>query len=315
MEEINSGKDTSIEKKRPSRFSALSHLFIGSGVFILSISIFTAIAWMAFGFKIEDLEGADLFVLFKDNSIGLKIFTFFSSSLPLIVAALVITMLIRASSKDYLLLHKPANLKWFLLAIVFIFISIPLMSPLLQLNELIDFNKWPDLHSWLLNQENANNKLYEAMLGEKSTTSFLTSILFMALMPAIAEEIFFRGFLMNAFNGLFKNMHVAIILTALFFSIIHMQFMKVIPMFFMAVIFGYAVYWTRSIWTSIIAHFLNNSLAVFQLYFITDGDYNEALSQGASLPILAVVLLSVASISLFYYIQKNSNTKTENFYV
>jgi hypothetical protein len=189
------------------------------------------------------------------------------------------------------------------------------MGLMLEANKLIDFSQWPEFYEWLQTQENTNNGLYEAMIGEKNAVSFITSILFMALMPALAEEIFFRGFLMNAFNGLFKNMHVAIFITAVIFSVIHLQFMKFIPMFFLAVVFGYAAYWSGSIWTSIIAHFLNNALAVVQLYFITDGDYTKAIEEGANVPILVSGVLIAAGTGLFVYIQKNSTTKTENFYV
>jgi len=79
------------------------------------------------------------------------------------------------------------------------------MGLMLEANKLIDFSQWPEFYEWLQMQENTNNGMYEAMIGEKNTASFITSILFMALMPAIAEEIFFRGFLMNVFNGLFKT--------------------------------------------------------------------------------------------------------------
>ena len=107
----------------------------------------------------------------------------------------------------------------------------------------------------------------------------------------------------------------AIIITAVIFSFIHMQFLKALPMFFLAIVFGYAVYWTRTIWTAILAHFINNTLAVAQLYYFTDGNYDEALSLENTMPIYVTILLAGVVISLFVYIQKNSNTKTENFYV
>ncbi len=315
MEEKNHGKDTAEQVKRPTRFDALAHLLIGGGVFLLSIGVFTVLVWLAMGNSFSDLAGLDLVSHFEGNVLGLKLFTFFSSSLPLIVAAVVIAILIRASSKDYLLLNRPQNLKWFILAITFVFFAVPLMNPLLELNKLIDFSQWPNLNDWLLKQEASNNNLYEVMLSETGTVPFVTSLIFMALMPALAEEFFFRGFLMNAFNGLFKNMHVAIFLTAFIFSAIHMQFMKVIPMFFLAVVFGYAVYWTRSLWTSIIAHFINNAIAVSQIYFITDGDYTKALEQGQSIPTAVIVVFGLLVAGLFYYMQKNASPKTENFYV
>ena len=318
MEDLNDSKDNSSGHYiRPNRFSAVTHFLIGCGVFVMCAGIFAITGAMLAGISFEEIKkGVDIFNEIGDNPFLLKVFVFFSSSLPLIIAALLVAFMIRATPKDYLLLNAPTNLKWFGLAVVFIFLSIPLMSPLLELNGLIDFSAISkELDTWLHNQDAANNNTYEAMIGERTFCSFLVSVLFMALLPAIAEELFFRGFLMNVLNGIFKNMHVAIIITAVIFSFIHMQFLKALPMFFLAIVFGYAVYWTRTIWTAILAHFINNTLAVAQLYYFTDGNYDEALSLENTMPIYVTILLAGVVISLFVYIQKNSNTKTENFYV
>jgi membrane protease YdiL (CAAX protease family) len=185
---------------------------------------------------------------------------------------------------------------------------------MLEVNTLIDFKQWPDLYKWLTTQEDQNNSLYEALAAGKGFMPFFTSIIVMALIPAIAEEIFFRGFLMNAFNGLFKNMHVSIFITAIIFSMIHMQFMKVIPMFFMAIVLGYAAYWSGTIWTSIVAHFLNNTLAVTLLYNSQEG-YAKSLDHFLDLTMVQNVLLGLCVIGLFIYIQRKSTSKTENIYV
>lgn len=318
MDSLSDDKNNpSASNIRPNRFSAVSHFLIGIGVFVMCAGILSFVGALISGISMADLQdGGDIFSFFEGKPIALQLFVFFSSSLPFILAALLIPILFKASPKLYLQIRKPENLKWFILSIVFIIVAIPLLGPLLELNKLIDFKAIsPSLFDWLQSQEASNNKAYEAMIGEKTTLNILSSILFMALLPAIAEELFFRGFLMNVFNGIFRNMHVAILLSALAFSIIHMQFLKAIPMFFLAVIFGYAVYWTGSIFTSIIAHFLNNTLAVVQLYFFTDGNYTEALDQGPSLPLSGALLLSLLVIAMFIYINKNTDINTQNFYV
>lgn len=186
---------------------------------------------------------------------------------------------------------------------------------MLQINELIDFSQWPKLYAWLQAQDAQNIELYEAMVGDSSAVSIISSLFFMAFIPALAEEIFFRGFLMNVLRGIFKNIHVAILVTGIIFSVIHLQFTKFLPMLFLATVFGYATYWSGSVWTSVIAHFINNSLAVLQLYFFSDGSYTEAISQGSDVPMVLNIVLIAAVGALFYFIQKNSTTKTENFYV
>ncbi|MDA8886210.1 CPBP family intramembrane metalloprotease [Bacteroidia bacterium] len=320
MDELQDGKDTETIESRPSQIHALLHLVLGFLFFFGAASVLAGLGMVLFSFiQYGKFEGVSELISLVDDlkasPVLLKLFVFFTSSLPLIVAVLITMQFIKASPSIYLLWNRPKNMRWFWLSLVFVIAGIPLMGFLLELNNLIDFTRWPEFHTWLLTQENTNNEMYEAMIGPKTALSFLTSVLFMALLPAVAEELFFRGFLMNVFHGLFKNIHISVFVTALIFSLVHTQFMKAIPMMFLAVIFGYAVYWTSSIWTSILAHFLNNFLAVVQLYLFTDGDYNQAIEQGQQLPMVANVALVLVVLGLFYYIQKHSNTKTQNFYV
>jgi len=320
MDQLEDFKDTETMNSRPDRIQAMFHLLLGAVFFVGSVALLGGLT-VAFGSYLfygnfgDASQMVSLVNDLKGSPFALKIFVFVSSSLPMIAAALLACLFIKATPKHYLSLSLPKNGKWFVIALVFVFVCVPLMGLMLDLNKLIDFGQWPEFYKWLQTQETANNGMYEAMIGEKNALSVFTSIIFMALIPAIAEEIFFRGFLMNAFNGVFKNMHISIVVTAILFSLIHMQFMKFIPMFFLAVVFGYAAYWTGSIWTSIAAHFINNTLAVGQLYFLTDGDYDKALEQGASLPLVASFCLISLATALFIYIQKQSDTKTENFYV
>jgi len=56
----------------------------------------------------------------------------------------------------------------------------------LELNMAIDLSKWPDLKNWIDTQDSASNQTYEAMVGNRGFFSFITSLVFMALIPAIA---------------------------------------------------------------------------------------------------------------------------------
>lgn len=310
MDQSNSGKDTPVTPIRPNRAMALSHIFLGLGIFMMAMMLFRFVFT-----TLSDVEVMDLDALLTETSpIALKLLNFFSSSLPMLFAAFLGVLVIKANPRRFLLLNLPRNAKWFMLSFVFVVVTIFLLPSLLELNSMVDFTRWPELNDWLLRTEELNNKMYEAMLGEKGPMSLITSILFMALIPALGEEFFFRGFLMNVMHGLFRNIHVAIIVTALLFSLLHMQFLKFIPMFAMAIAFGYSVYWTRSVWTSVLIHFLNNALTVIQLYYVTGGDYERTVNEGTQFPWYFVAILVALFAGLFIYIQRNSDTKTPNFY-
>lgn len=320
FEQFEEGKDTESMVARPTRYESLFHLlllvvfFVGSMLLLGGLGAYIS-SYLLYGDASGLQDAAGLVSDLKAYPFYLKGFIAFSSSLPLLAAALLACIFIKASVPMYLSLVKPNDMKWVALSVLFVFVCLPLMGFMLQLNELVDFSTWPEMYKWLMTQETANNDMYEALIGPKTVWSVVTSFIVMALLPALVEEIFFRGFIMNALNGLFKNMHIAILVTAVVFSIIHLQFMKAIPMFFLATVFGYAAYWTGSIWTSIFAHFINNSMAVFSLYFFTDGDYAKSLEQGQSLGLLANLVLVLVAAGLFIYIQKNASPKTQNFYV
>lgn len=98
---------------------------------------------------------------------------------------------------------------------------------------------------------------------------FSPAILFfiVAIMP-IAEEIFFRGFLMEKFES-YAGKNFAIIMSAVLFGIAHMSYGKIYPVIMpiiMGLLLGYIVIKTKSLFASIIAHITFN-VTVIILYF------------------------------------------------
>ena len=57
------------------------------------------------------------------------------------------------------------------------------------------------------------------------------------------------------------NAHVAIWVTAIIFSAVHMQFFGFVPRMILGALFGYLAYWSGSLWLPIIAHAFNNMCA------------------------------------------------------
>jgi hypothetical protein len=88
----------------------------------------------------------------------------------------------------------------------------------------------------------------------------------LAVIPALGEELLFRGLLQKMFNELFKNKHIAILVTAAIFSAIHMQFYGFIPRMLLGALFGYLLVWSGSIWVPVLAHFFNNAMVVIFSY-------------------------------------------------
>jgi membrane protease YdiL (CAAX protease family) len=131
------------------------------------------------------------------------------------------------------------------------------------------------LEQWMKTAEANAAHLTEQFLSVTTFDGLIINILLMALLPAVAEELTFRGVLQRliqtqtneAINREGKRVHLAIWCTAILFSAIHMQFYGFLPRMLMGALFGYALVWTGSLWIPILMHFTNNVMAVI-LYFL-----------------------------------------------
>ena len=83
----------------------------------------------------------------------------------------------------------------------------------------------------------------------------------MALMPAIGEELLFRGFLMGTLREKCKPI-VAIVATTLIFAAYHMSVLKMFTISIVGLVLTVAAYMTGSIFTSMLMHFINNLISV-----------------------------------------------------
>ena len=131
------------------------------------------------------------------------------------------------------------------------------------------------LEQWMKTAEANAAHLTEQFLSVTTFDGLIINILLMALLPAVAEELTFRGVLQRliqtqtneSINREGKRVHLAIWCTAILFSAIHMQFYGFLPRMLMGALFGYALVWTGSLWIPILMHFTNNAMAVI-LYFL-----------------------------------------------
>lgn len=97
--------------------------------------------------------------------------------------------------------------------------------------------------------------------------SFIASLVVVALIPAICEEVLFRGFLLSSFKGKSKKSKIwAIIIVGILFGIMHLNFIRIVPTAMLGILFAYSALATKSIWTSVFMHFLNNGFSVCVLY-------------------------------------------------
>jgi membrane protease YdiL (CAAX protease family) len=118
------------------------------------------------------------------------------------------------------------------------------------------------LEAWMREAENAATALQERFLSGTSYLDLFVNIVVMAITPAICEELLFRGVIQNQLEKWFKNAHIAVWVAAIIFSAIHFQFYGFFPRMILGAALGYLLVYGKSLWLPIVAHALNNFMAV-----------------------------------------------------
>ena len=205
---------------------------------------------------------------------GMKIAQGLSSIFMFVVPPIVYYYVTRMKHQMYDLgFRKPANPWWLLLiGVVLMFISLPVTNQLTRWNEAMSFGGvFEKLEEYLKMLEETAAATTEKMLNVDTIGGLLLNLLVIALIPAVGEELTFRGVLQQGLMRRVKSPHVAILLSAAIFSFIHFQFYGFLPRMFLGILLGYMFCITRSLWTSIAMHFVNNGTAVVLYYLNNKG--------------------------------------------
>lgn len=152
------------------------------------------------------------------------------------------------------------------------------------------------LESWAQEKELYLQKLTDYLTTFTSTADFLLAFFIIAVIPAVGEELFFRGLLQPLLGKKIGNMHVAIWLTALIFSAFHFQFYGLVPRLFLGAVFGYLYFWSGNLWMPVLGHFINNGLSLLMLFLFQQGVTDFDASTSDALPGTMVSLFLVLGI-------------------
>ncbi len=172
------------------------------------------------------------------------------------------------------LLPLTRNLKWQALglALLALALSMPLILWIWELNQSFK------LGGALGEQLRALTELYERQVelltSFPTVGHFLIGAFVIALIPAVGEELMFRGLIQR---GLTKYWHpqVAIWVTAIIFSAVHLDFAGFFPRLLLGAFFGYLLLWSGNILFPMAAHFLNNFLSLLIAYLAPESILND----------------------------------------
>lgn len=201
--------------------------------------------------------------------------------------------------------RQKVNYPALVLTIAIVIIFMGFNSLIIEWNANITF---PDFMSgfeeWARKTEDMAAELTTFITSFDSTGQFILGFFVIAVLPAIGEEIVFRGLIQNEFYTLSKNIHVAIWVSAILFSAIHLQFYGFVPRLLLGALFGYLYYWSGNLLVPILAHFINNGFTVMMLYLHDIGviDINLENPESASLP--SALIFGIITLLLLYIFRR-----------
>lgn len=270
------------------------------GMYMIAVAFLYIIGFACFRIETFDLQGI------KNNLPFLKALQITQSISLFILPAYGVSYLCYNNPTAILSGPKKLKLSWLSLTLVIVIISQGLITWSGWLNHQIHWPEvWFESTGWITKKEAEATEMTRLLLTSNSVWDYPINLVMMAAIPALGEEWLFRGLLQRELTKLTGSSHSAIIFTAILFSAFHIQFLSFLPRFILGLLFGYMLYFTNNLWIPILAHFVNNALAitVFYLYY---QHLPTGIESNDNPSILLVLLSSIGTSVLMFMLYKRT---------
>ncbi|MBN2637278.1 MAG: CPBP family intramembrane metalloprotease [Prolixibacteraceae bacterium] len=299
---------TAFRNMKPfSQFMFTIFVILVSFFLFTILSLIVAIPVFGFGTIMNLSGGVDL----SDPEMMriLKFFQIVQSVGLFVIPPFIIAYLFYGNSTKYLYLKKPIAFNSVLLVAVIMVIVMPFINFIGEINANMKFPEWMSgIETWMRNSEDKAAELTEAFLKVDNIGGLFFNLLMIAVLPALGEELLFRGVIQRIFSNMTRNHHWGIWISAIIFSAFHLQFYGFIPRLLLGVLFGYLLVWSGSMWLPIAAHFLNNGLATIAMYFVDKGVIKpEVENIGSTSGSYYIAIISLLFVGSLLWLIKNMN--------
>jgi len=210
----------------------------------------------------------------------------------------------RKSLQDFNFKGKPAGIVWFLAAII-VLIFIPINSQFIEWNSKMIFpESWSWLETWMREKEDQNAMLTRFMTGYKHIGELIIALTVVVLLPALGEEVLFRGIIQRKLAQHWANVHVAIWVSAAIFSAIHFQFYGFLPRMILGALFGYLYYWSGRLSVAVLAHFVNNGFVLIMMFLYNTKVLKVNIEEIKTMPLTTILASIVLTTAILFEIRK-----------
>ena len=248
-----------------SKFLITVGIILVSAVFFTLLSTILAIAF--YGVSMIQLQE-----MMSDPSQPvtltiLKLVQTFSAIGTFIIPPFILAWLFSVRPLEYLSLDRSTQKNSLFLVAIIMVVATPLVNFLGETNAQMHFPEFlKGVEEWMRDSEKKAAELTKIFLDMKTPGDLFFNLFMIALLPAIGEELVFRGVVQKIFHQWSRNAHVAVWTTAILFSAMHMQFYGFMPRMLLGAMLGYMLVLSGRLWLPILAHFINNAGAVVLTY-------------------------------------------------
>ena len=212
-------------------------------------------------------------------------------------------------SKKYLGLKSPSNIGYFLIAVAVLLLALPLVNFLGELNRNVQFPA--GIAKWMKEQEAEASKSIQAVLSKHTIKDLILNIVCIAGLAAVGEELLFRGVAQRLLIKLCKSPWAGIIISAFIFSAMHVQFYGFLPRFVLGILLG-AIYWySGSLWTAMLAHFIYDAALIVLVYFNPASMNDENTLKLSNIALAAAASFGFVIVLVMWMKKKSTITYNE----
>jgi membrane protease YdiL (CAAX protease family) len=287
-------------KYQPPAIQFLTFLTFAGGFFFINFLITS--------YFFSDISGALLnknLVATPELIANFKWAQLISAVISFIVPALLLGYFSSPAALPYVGLQKSISPFLVLAAIVFLVVIQPFVGWLGNLNGQVKFGS---MQKEFEDIEALYTRAMNVFLQMKTPGDLIINLLIMALLPAIGEELFFRGSLQKVLLRLSNQPWLAIFVSSTIFALLHNTFLKIIPIFTLGIFLGVIFHVTRNLWYTIIIHFINNALAVLSVYFADRSEFLRKLANDSlSIPVYSALVSVIIGVGIIYFMKRKSD--------
>jgi len=297
--------------KRPlAKMNPIAFVLLTLVVIFITYQIFGAILTVL-------IVGADLKAI-PEKINTTRVILAFSQYAFLLFPVFILNYLRDNDVKKSFRIQKPV-LSIFFLAIVGIIIVQPFLQVFLFLQNKIIFSI-PFAGGILQKLKELSDSFEQTtvlLVTAHNVPEFIFIVFVIALTPAICEEFLFRGMILKNMEKATKALN-AILMTGILFAVFHFNPFNLIPLVVLGYYLTFVTYYSGSIFTSMICHFLNNFISALSVFIFGKESISEPSFSGLelvnfiflgviSLAFFIIVLLAIKKINL-----SNITTETQN---